>query len=174
MEAHWRQNGIPPSDMHAIQAFVGGVSGIRDSVPVLSLADLLPMAQGKPIDYLDLDVQSAELEVLAAPGAAALLRTSVRRIQVGTHSAEIHTRIKELLAQPYDGRGGGGFILEHELPYNPRSAECDYSVKASVQQDSSCLVSTPQGPVYVRDGVLALTNADPRVWPGNRLPASLW
>ena len=171
MEAHWRQNGIPPSNMHAVQAFVGASSGVRDSVPVLSLADVLPMAQGAMIDYLDLDVQSAELDVLAAPGAVALLRSSVRRIQFGTHSSEIHRRIKELLVGP---NGAGGFILEHELPYNPRSSACDYSVKASVQQDPSCLVSTPHGPVYVRDGVLAMTNADPRMWPGNRLPGSLW
>ena len=150
------------------------IRNFRDS-QVLSLADVVAMAGGQPIDYLDLDVQSAELELLAAPGALELIREHVRRVQVGTHSTAIHNGIKDLLGG--DGGGGerrGGFILENELVYNARSSVCDQSVKASVQRDASCLTATPYGPVYVRDGLLAFTNADPRVWPRGILPNSLW
>lgn len=168
MEAHWLRNGIAPEGMLAVQGFVGGRSGRRDGQPVLSLADLVPLAEGQMIDYLDIDVQSAELELLAAPGAVQLLRAHVRRLQVGTHSTQIHNGLKELLI------GHGGFLLEHELAYNPNSSSCDYSVKASVQHDSLCVTSTRYGPVYIRDGLLAMTNADPHAWPSHRLPTALW
>ena len=142
---------------------------------VISLAEVVAMAGGQPIDYLDLDVQSAELELLAAPGALEVIRVHVRRVQVGTHSTAIHNGIKDLLGGGGGGDGGrGSFILENELVYNARSSVCDQSVKASVQRDASCLTATPYGPVYVRDGLLAFTNADPRVWPGGILPNSLW
>ena len=44
----------------AIAAFVGGSSGVREGVPVMTLADLvhpLALIKGRVIDYLDMDVQ---------------------------------------------------------------------------------------------------------------------
>ena len=60
MRAHWSSNGVEPTHYVGVQAFVGGSSGVREGVPVMTLADLvhpLALIKGRVIDYLDMDVQ---------------------------------------------------------------------------------------------------------------------
>ena len=60
MRAHWSSNGVEPTHYVGLQAFVGGSSGVREGVPVMTLADLvhpLALIKGRVIDYLDMDVQ---------------------------------------------------------------------------------------------------------------------
>ncbi len=50
----------------------------------------------KGIDFVDLahiDIQTAELKLLADSAVAAFLRSRVARMIVGTHSPEIHAKI---------------------------------------------------------------------------------
>jgi FkbM family methyltransferase len=54
-------------------------------------------ARHSRIDYLHMDIQGAELEVLVS--APALLDRKVRRILVGTHSAEIEVGLRELFTR---------------------------------------------------------------------------
>ena len=60
MRAHWSSNGVEPTHYVGVQAFVGGSSGVREGVPVMTLADLvhpLALIKGRVVDYLDMDVR---------------------------------------------------------------------------------------------------------------------
>jgi FkbM family methyltransferase len=63
-------------------------------IPCVTLADVLgPYPR---VDLIDLDVQGAEYEVLAS--AIDLVNKRVRRLHIGTHSAEIEQQLRDLLS----------------------------------------------------------------------------
>ena len=91
------------------------------------------------------------------PKPQEVTRRHVRRLQIGTHSSAIHTRLKQLLTS-------GGFTLEKEIAHNPLSDQCDVYVKASAQQVvlSICLracFAVPDSSCHALDLVLKIAAA---------------
>ncbi len=137
----------------------------------VTLSELLE-AHGH-IDYLDFDIQGAELEVFSEPQAIETLNAKVRAVHVGTHAPYIHDQVRDVML-----REGWGLALDME--HNPRMVECDSTVQPSraggeqdvwggdgpggwgqvdwLQRDPSCLTHTEYGPMYVRDGLLSFYN----------------
>ncbi len=117
MTRHFAENGFDPSHYRLIEAAVSGVSGacrfaIGDSqawygqsivkdedrtaetrtVRAVTIQDILQDAS--PLDYLHMDIQGAELEVLSSHPD--LIDDRVRLINVGTHSAQIEAGLRKL------------------------------------------------------------------------------
>jgi len=110
--------------------------GPTAAVRTLSLATLLVNETGE-VDLLDVDIQGAELDMFAAPGAMAAMARKVRRIHVGTHSHDIHRRLIALF------RSHGWLVVyEHEGRHNARLWEE--------------LDDTPMGLMHFNDGVLSM------------------
>ena len=97
-------------------------------VPCLSLPELL--APYPVVDLLDTDIQGAELGVLAA--AMHSLNTRVRRVHVGTHSAEIEQGLRQLFT-------AHGWHCLHDYP-------------------GQSVTATPYGPIRFIDGVQSWSN----------------
>jgi FkbM family methyltransferase len=120
MTRHFIENGFSPSHYRLIEAAASGVSGtcrfaIGDSqawygqsivtdrdrttatrtVRAVTIQDILEEAS--PLDYLHMDIQGAELEVLSSHPN--LLDDQVRLINIGTHSAEIEAGLQRLFKQ---------------------------------------------------------------------------
>jgi FkbM family methyltransferase len=105
-----QDNGVRPEECHLFCAAVTGKDGkvsfqVGDAassygqsiggtteVEAVSLATLLGSLDS--VDLVDLDVQGAEFEVLAA--AAELLKHKVKRVHVETHSGGLHADIHRL------------------------------------------------------------------------------
>jgi FkbM family methyltransferase len=66
-------------------------------------------AAGGVVDYLHMDIQGTELDFLAA--GAELIQQRVRRVNIGTHSAEIEAGLRRLFGQL-------GWINRHDVPMN--------------------------------------------------------
>jgi FkbM family methyltransferase len=82
----WGQAILPSSDYGC-----GDMTGIEvRSVPGVSLATALEGVG--PVDLIDMDIQGAEADVISS--SLPLLRERVRRIHIGTHSAEVEARIR--------------------------------------------------------------------------------
>jgi FkbM family methyltransferase len=117
MIRHLAENGFDPSHYRLIEAAASGVSGtcrfaIGDSqawygqsivkdedqttatrmVPAVTIQDILK--ETSPLDYLHMDIQGAELEVLSSHPD--LLDDQVRVINVGTHSAQVESGLRKL------------------------------------------------------------------------------
>ena len=126
------------------------------------------------VDYLDFDIQGAELDVFTDQESLQTLNDKVRAVHVGTHSPSIHELIHAMMLD-------AGWVLELDLNHNPRMVMCDSTVLPSpgasgvemgssgsadgngdgydwLQRDESCLTGTEQGPMYVRDGLLSFYN----------------
>lgn len=117
MREHFRDNGLDPDAHRLLQGAVAGVSGAV-SFPVIdnpdedygarigatgrtiavrayTLPELLAQLSG-PVDFLHVDIQGAEYEVL--PPAVAVLRAQVRLLMVGTHRSDAaHDGLAEAL-----------------------------------------------------------------------------
>jgi FkbM family methyltransferase len=114
MTRHFAENGFDPSHYRLIEAAASGTcrfavggsqawygqsivkdedhtTGVR-TVRAVTIQDILEEAS--PLDYLHMDIQGAELEVLSSHPD--LLDDQVRLINVGTHSAEIEVGLREL------------------------------------------------------------------------------
>jgi len=76
-------------------------------VRTIDLTELL--APYSRIDYLHMDIQGAELDVLSS--APAILSAKVKRILVGTHSAEVEEGIRQLLS-------AAGWRAQYDFPLN--------------------------------------------------------
>jgi FkbM family methyltransferase len=117
MTRHFAENGFDPSHYRLIEAAASSVAGtcrfaIGDSqawygqsivkdkhqttgtrtVRAVTIQDILNEAS--PLDYLHMDIQGAELEVLSSHPD--LLDDQVRLINIGTHSAEIEVGLRKL------------------------------------------------------------------------------
>lgn len=64
-------------------------------IKTITLDDLITRI-GRPIDLLQMDVQGAELEILAS-GSSSLRTGKVKSVLIGTHGPQIHRRCHELL-----------------------------------------------------------------------------
>lgn len=110
----------------------GAIEGVSvKSVPAVTVADIL--ATIPQVDLIDMDIQGAEGGVIAA--SVEMLGQKVRRVHIGTHSAEVEAQIRATLS-------GAG--------WRPR---WDFPCKSEVR--------TPFGRVSFNDGVQAWHN--PRV-----------
>ncbi len=142
MTEHFAENGFDPSNYKLIEAAAAGVSGtchfavgdsqawygqsiIKDSerttafpstgvrtVRAITIQEIL--REASPLDYLHLDIQGAELEVLSS--YPDLLEGQVRLINVGTHSVEIEAGLRQLFRrhkwQPlYDIKTGSSMLV---------------------------------------------------------------
>jgi hypothetical protein len=135
------------------RVITGGI-GVGDSafIDALSIRVVLDDIQHEIIDFLDLDIQGAELPALAesADGVMQQLVQRVRRVHIGTHSPEIQAQLKDLFLST-----GWELAIEH----HGRHGDGDESLFAdSRQSDPSKLQDTAFGPVFVRDGILAFSN----------------
>jgi FkbM family methyltransferase len=108
-----QDNGVRPEDCRLVCAAVAGKDGrvgfqVGDAatfygqsiggateVEAVSLATLLGPLDS--VDLVDLDVQGAEFEVLAA--AVELLNRKVKRVHVETHSERVHADIERLFRE---------------------------------------------------------------------------
>ncbi len=123
MERYLRDNDIDPDQHTLVRAPVSGSLDVvrfytgkpnkwygqaitRDAAPQeegLTIVEMQPvtlsaiLAPLGIVDLIDMDVQGAEYEVLEA--AQARLRDKVRRIHIGTHSAEIEANLFRLFSQ---------------------------------------------------------------------------
>ena len=112
-------------------------------VPCTTLKDLV--ADYPRVDLVDLDIQGLEFEVLAA--ASDLLDSRVRRIHIGTHSAEVEHGLRALFT-------GLGWEKRNDYPCQARS-------------------ETPYGEILFGDGVQTWVN--PRLGEperATRIPAA--
>lgn len=99
-------------------------------VPAVALAELLTPYPN--VDLLDVDIQGAELPVLAA--AMHRLDTQVRRVHVGTHGTEIERGLRQLFKDH-------GWECAHDYP-------------------GQSVTETRYGPIHFVDGVQSWVNAD--------------
>lgn len=138
---HFIDNGEDPHDHHLLHGAVAGESGtvrfpvIEDpsvdygasmraakadipyvEVAAYSLEDLLGRLDG-PVDFLHVDIQGAEYEVL--PPAMDLLRRRVKSIMIGTHiSADHHAGMaRAFRAAGWTERMNLARNAENETPY---------------------------------------------------------
>lgn len=160
LQDHFRNNGVDPSAHTLIQAAVNGTGedvwfptghvqewwgqsityqdadfspwGLTDAktvrVPAVTLEALL--APLERVDLIDMDIQGAELEVLAA--AVDAVTAKVHRLHVGTHLDTIEADLRILL-------GGAGWTCINDYP-------CQKTVL------------TPLGEVAFGDGVQSWLN----------------
>ncbi|KAJ1496006.1 hypothetical protein T484DRAFT_1761035 [Baffinella frigidus] len=148
MEQHMLSNNMENTTLlHAIISSSSppahaGVGYATGDPSVMSLQDLL--APHDHVDYLDLDIQGAEMEVFSDPASVEVVNEKVYALHIGTHSPEIHAQLRNLFLSH-------GWILEMDYPHTPRMAYCDNQVKpgearfegdagAFLQRDRSCLV----------------------------------
>jgi len=160
----------------------GGATGVPSSHSpyavgephAITLTQLL--ADHHHIDYLDFDIQGAELQVFLERASLDTLNHKVQAVHIGTHAPYIHQQIRAIMLNE-------GWGMELDLQHNPRMVECDATVLPSrtpdptdtdidtdtdtarhtdkfdwLQRDASCLTQTEQGPMYVRDGLLSFYN----------------
>lgn len=151
MKQHFQDNGLNPDEHTLIQAAVAARSGQAKfharkpgewygqaiisytgqdvlKVPTVDLGSLLEPLQ--VVDLIDIDVQGVEAEVLST--ARDLLPGKVRRIHVGTHSAEIEAELRRLFHQL-------GWVCLNDFPCRSRS-------------------ETAYGPIEFQDGVQTWLN----------------
>jgi len=76
-------------------------------VPSITMTDALEGLE--LIDYVHVDIQGAEDQVLADPDAGRILTSKVKRIIIGTHSRGIEARLLDLFKDR-------GWVLEAEKP----------------------------------------------------------
>jgi FkbM family methyltransferase len=88
----------------------------------LTLTEVL--ADHHDVDYIDFDIQGAELDVFTEAESLKTLSDKVRAVHVGTHSPSIHEHIRAIML-------GAGWVLELDLDHNPRMISCDSSVLPS-------------------------------------------
>jgi FkbM family methyltransferase len=81
-----------------------------------ALADVLQLP-GRPIDFLDMDIQGAELEAL--PAAIDTMNRVVKRLHLGTHRAEIDAMATNLLI-------ANGWRIVVALPHCSWAADAPY------------------------------------------------
>ena len=92
----------PSGRMRTVRGATGGSSYELARVKGITLIKLLePFTI---VDLIDLDIQGAELKVLSS--AAAELALKVKRVHIGTHSAEIESGLRKL----FNGLGMGEYL----------------------------------------------------------------
>jgi FkbM family methyltransferase len=129
-----RLNGLPADAIEILEMAVGTLTGFADFVDAgygSSLADaaLAPKGRGlpvlqvrtlplaalladcAPVHLMKMDIQGAELEVLAA-AQDALAAGQVQHAMIGTHSRTLHEQVRSLLR-------GCGFTIVHDDPAPP-------------------------------------------------------
>jgi FkbM family methyltransferase len=110
----------------------GAIEGVSvKSVPAMTVADILETVDR--VDLIDMDIQGAEGGVIAS--SVGVLCQKVRRLHIGTHSAEVEAQIRAALS-------GAG--------WRPR---WDFPCRSEVR--------TPYGRVSFEDGVQAWHNPRP-------------
>jgi FkbM family methyltransferase len=83
------EEGVDSSTGH----LSNGAAGL--AIPVVTLDDLVAEQKAPHPDYMKIDVEGAELQVLL--GAGSILRTSRPTIFLATHSHDLHASCCELL-----------------------------------------------------------------------------
>ena len=110
----------------------GAIEGVSvKSVPAMTVADILETVDR--VDLIDMDIQGAEGGVIAS--SVGVLCQKVRRLHIGTHSAEVEAQIRAALS-------GAG--------WRPR---WDFPCRSEVR--------TPYGRVSFEDGVQSVILAQP-------------
>ncbi|SEC68104.1 methyltransferase, FkbM family [Rhizobiales bacterium GAS188] len=166
LKLHLSDNGFDPNDHHLIKGAASGKdghvfftqghaaewygqaiipsedSGFGDwpkatvvTVPSFSLATIL--GEADRVDYLDMDIQGAELDAVSA--AIDVLSSKVRRLQIGTHSQSIEDGLRSILSD-------AGW-----------QCQCDYACGATAL--------TPFGRIAFVDGSQGWANPSLRVGP---------
>ena len=102
---HWWGQAILPS---ATYGHGQGPEVVTELTESITLDDLL--SEEPYIDLIDMDIQGAEAELVAA--SLDTLRTKVRRVHIGTHSANIESALRKIFSRMgwqcrFDFAGGG-------------------------------------------------------------------
>lgn len=173
--AFWRsQRGShAPYTLHLVEASTVHCAGIRMVAAKNQLNYTLDCAmasvdkfgnwlRAQPhVDLIDLDIQGGE-EVLV-PGVFGLIEEKVYRVIIGTHSADIHAKIKQLFRS---------WTLIWEAPYTTHEQQLcvhkklrrSYDARKSQKYNwtgliaDDCYHDTPRGPVAAWDGELIYDN----------------
>jgi hypothetical protein len=95
MTMHFRDNGLDPASHTLVHA----------AVPAVNLEELTRTCN--IIDLIEMDIQGHELAVVSE--GIALLNDKVKRMHIGTHSAEIEHGLRELL-----GAQGWSCLFDYE------------------------------------------------------------
>lgn len=137
---HINVNGFTNRSL-VVKATVGSKPGEFDLASIFRRVD--------HVDYLDVDVQHAELPFFLNASRALLAR--VVHVHVGTHTAEIHVRMRKFFSEELRWRK----VLD--LDFNS-TRFCEDGLVNSRQTKRECWTQTPYGPLYVRDGLLGYVN----------------
>jgi FkbM family methyltransferase len=124
-DAWWGQAILPTPDYG-----YGAIEGVSvKSVPAVTVSSILETVDR--VDLIDMDIQGAEAGVIAA--SVEVLGKKVRRLHIGTHSAEVEAQIRATLSR-------AGWRPRWDFP-------CESEVR------------TPYGRVLFEDGVQAWRNS---------------
>jgi hypothetical protein len=121
------------------------------------LLSLVEKAQLDHIDYLDADIQLAEGDFFDHPATLTWMDQHVGAVHIGTHSDAVHARLKKR----FESRGWT-LLFAYAPGYHRGGHNCDNHLEKALQQQPDCMVESPYGKIYVRDGMLSFAN-------GNRL-----
>jgi hypothetical protein len=95
------------------------INGIENYTLVCDVArpeNILPfISRESRVDMLDMDIEFGEYELLRHTGLRRMLQDRVVRLVIGTHSSEIHERIKW-------GLGDEGWLLISEVPFTSNTS----------------------------------------------------
>lgn len=148
------------------------------------ISKLLSEIEPEIIDYIDLDIQEAELDGLTEPGLMPVLKARVKRIHIGTHQPGIHSKLRKVFLS-----AGWTPTIDYQYGLRPHQTDgvsvvsgCeipgasltrgfepgDLQVWDGLQQNPRCMQQTAYGPVYIRDGLLGFAN--PRHLPALQHP----
>jgi hypothetical protein len=122
-----------------------------------SLQTILGSVAADIIDYLDTDCQGCENTLFDDPIAQEQLVERVAKIHIGTHGAAIHEKLKRLFTEQRPGKRWSWTLRLDFVPMDPTSG-CDGTIAQGLQREVRCMTFTTKGPVYIRDGLLVVTN----------------
>ena len=81
----------------------------------MALSELLARVEPDVIDYLDLDIQLAEVMALTEPGVMTILHARLKRIHAETHSEDVHLKLRKL----FTAEGWHLYVDPHYTPEPP-------------------------------------------------------
>ena len=137
---HLLDNGVPRSAIVAESRYIGD----KTTGNVVALEEALEPFDH--IDYFDWDCQGCEIML---PAHIDLLASKVYRLHIGVHGCR--DALKKVF--DHDPRWKKNIEL-----HNHAIGTCEQTVVGSVQRNMKCVSVTPQGPVYIRDGILSYDN----------------
>ena len=127
------------------------------------------LTQVEYVDILDSDIQGAEFDLFADEVVFNLLKTKVRRLQIGTHDNSKHANLRARL------ENHGWMCVEDDV--GRTTDACDSLISEDKYEEAvhvNCTVNSGIGPLYIRDGALSMMNTHlERVLKSQRRDASL-